>query len=346
MSNYECSPSIVIRTKANNSIGFGHIVRCNIIAHELIKRKWRVFIAMWDGSVWRGDYDSAGISKLIIPPVVANNSREEIEWIYGQTGNVEWMLIDDYELAEEYERFAYFMAKNVAVIDGTCRKHYCDLWIDPIARPQHLRSELNLKGGCTLEGEGYIPIDPAYSELGHISTALVDKGSVSTLLVHFGGGDGVHEHVEIILNALAKAGYVGEVILVGADDAVCDAHRSYPFTVTIIEWTNELASVMAKSDAAIGASGMASWERCAIGLPALAFKIAENQEYVNDRMGGFGAALAVNKSPSDCAESDLVALINTLLTDTKKRNEIRELGRALCDGNGAKRIADKLCELA
>ena len=58
--------------------------------------------------------------------------------------------------------------------------------------------------------------------------------------------------------------------------------------------TRCMADLMVAADLAIGASGSASWERCAVGLPAVAMAVAVNQRRILEGLAAVVAIVPVN----------------------------------------------------
>jgi spore coat polysaccharide biosynthesis predicted glycosyltransferase SpsG len=50
-----------------------------------------------------------------------------------------------------------------------------------------------------------------------------------------------------------------------------------------------IAELMAKADVAVGAGGVAMWERCFLGLPSLVTVVADNQKASAEAVAAYGA---------------------------------------------------------
>ena len=93
---------------------------------------------------------------------------------------------------------------------------------------------------------------------------------------------------------------------------------------------------MIAADLAIGAGGSASWERCALGLPAIVLTLADNQAWTARALAEAGAAL----NPSSVADAAREAL--KLMDETDRLREMSARAASLCDGRGAERVADAI----
>jgi RimJ/RimL family protein N-acetyltransferase len=100
--------------------------------------------------------------------------------------------------------------------------------------------------------------------------------------------------------------------------------------------TPHMAQLMADADLAIGAGGTATWERCALGLPAMVFCLAENQrQLIND---GSRAGL-LYASDIDFTDVDSILLhLRALLANSGLRNLISRNCLSMVDGAGVSRV--------
>jgi UDP-2,4-diacetamido-2,4,6-trideoxy-beta-L-altropyranose hydrolase len=100
-----------------------------------------------------------------------------------------------------------------------------------------------------------------------------------------------------------------------------------------------MAQLMAEADVAIGAGGSASWERCSVGLPALAVVTADNQRRVIEDLCDFGAVLSPSCGSGDEWQVEFMALLGALLSCSRLRRGMARRCRELMDGLGTQRVA-------
>lgn len=98
---------------------------------------------------------------------------------------------------------------------------------------------------------------------------------------------------------------------------------------------------MAKSDLAIGAGGLSTWERCSTGLPSLVVSLAYNQDVLIDN------ALSTNifeyaGQSNNLDYTTLKKRLFELILDSEKLRKMSINGLNLVDGLGSDRIADYL----
>ena len=102
-----------------------------------------------------------------------------------------------------------------------------------------------------------------------------------------------------------------------------------------------MAEHMSGCDVAIGAPGMATWERACLGIPGAYIAVAENQIPIlkNLEAQGFCAFIGVDR---DLTDRQFVASLESFLENAAGLLAMRELGMAAVDGRGAKRVASAL----
>ena len=105
----------------------------------------------------------------------------------------------------------------------------------------------------------------------------------------------------------------------------------------------DVAALMGAADLAIGAGGGSTWERAALRLPTLAVIVAENQRRMIERLAQDGGLLSVDLDQPDF-ETALAAAYDRL-QDAGLRRKLADRAAALCDGQGADRVAQALLAL-
>jgi spore coat polysaccharide biosynthesis predicted glycosyltransferase SpsG len=141
------------------------------------------------------------------------------------------------------------------------------------------------------------------------------------------------------LRAVQAAGLACD-LAVGSSAPTLPALHSAAGPGTVIHVDSpRVADLMARATLAIGAAGSMSWERCALGLPAIAVPVVDNQAGIAAALAEAGAA-TVMAPPLD--PTRLRAALTSLMEDTPRRTAMGRAARALCDGQGAARVAEAL----
>jgi UDP-2,4-diacetamido-2,4,6-trideoxy-beta-L-altropyranose hydrolase len=362
---------VAFRVDSSSIMGTGHVMRCLTLAEELRKRGDEIVFVCRDLS--------GNISKLIgaagfglrrLPaPSSASTGRErdgldrredDGEWWFGvnwaedaeQTAEAlangnswDWLIVDHYGASRQWEEGVRSSARKIMVIDDLGnRPHHCDLLLD--ANPALTNGKIYaplVPAQCrVLLGPTYALLRPGFRVMHQRGRDR--NGEVARILVFFGGCDS-DNYTARALKALSLLGVVQcEIdVIVGATNENVDDIRSLCEKLERCSLTVQTADMpkhMDRADLAIGGGGTTTWERCCVGLPALALAIAENQVGVLESAARKGAVYYVEKG--DANEEALAAHLRVLLANRPLLAHISEMGKDLVDGRGAQRVANML----
>jgi spore coat polysaccharide biosynthesis predicted glycosyltransferase SpsG/RimJ/RimL family protein N-acetyltransferase len=126
-----------------------------------------------------------------------------------------------------------------------------------------------------------------------------------------------------------------EVVALGR--AVATDPRLHSLDVRLLDGTADVGTELGAADLAVAAAGTVSWELCRLGVPAVLVAVAPNQEPVAAQLDALGAAVRSAADPDAIVEA-----VRTLGGDPDRRRELAEVGRALVDGQGARRVVARL----
>ena len=335
----------VIRADASPTIGGGHVHRCLSLAEALRSRGWRCVLAARE--------ETAAVVPLpdwLGRVVLTGAAEEEPEAMRASLpAGADLLIVDHYGRSAAWEGRCRPWARRMLVIDDLAdRPHDCDLLLDQAAGrvegdyrrlvPEHCR---------LLLGPRVAILRPAFASLRE--QALSRRRTPGRrLLVNFGAADpdGLGGR---ILAALAAIGEPFDL------DLVCGASVEHlprlrrlaadlPGDVAVHGQVGDMAGLMARADLAIGAGGSASWERCALGLPAVILTLAENQAQNARTLAEAGAVLSMG-FPAPGQEDRTARQALDLLKDGAALSAMAERAAALCDGLGAGRVCDAIDSL-
>jgi len=201
------------------------------------------------------------------------------------TARPDWLVVDHYGLDERWESAVGPHCGNVLVIDDLAdRPHACNLLLDQnLGRePQSYAALLPASEGLLI-GPRFALLRPEFAACRQQSLARRNGARLAHLLVAMGGAD-QHNATGLVLEALAASpvppGCRVTVVLgphaPWLEQVRAQAVRSV-LPITVLCNVRDMASLMADADAAIGAAGCTSWERCCLGVPALIVVLAANQ---------------------------------------------------------------------
>ena len=330
---------ILVRADASAGLGTGHVMRCLQLARELV----------------RGGADVVFASRTLLPELekriagagcgivrLAGREPDAAESIAAmeRAGGCDWVVVDSYELGEDWERAVAAAGPRVLAVDDLERRHACDIVVDQNVAPL----PDDRYPGCPrrLLGPRYSLLHPSFA---HAAARTAPRdGPVRRLLVSLGGVDAADATGRVLaaLDAV-DTGPIAIDVVVG---------RSQPNRAGVARWcesrtgaalhvdVDDMAAMLAEADLAIGAGGSSTWERCAVGVPTLALCIAGNQEKVIAAASRAGLLYAIDGAfPSP---ADLARHVHALIHSSGLRAHLSAAGRAAVDGRGAMRVAAML----
>jgi UDP-2,4-diacetamido-2,4,6-trideoxy-beta-L-altropyranose hydrolase len=338
---------IVFRADASVEIGSGHAARCASLAQRLRDTGHEVaflcrelpgdLIDMLETegfSVHRLD----GGAREWTEEDDARRCRSAIG-----TALHDWLIVDHYTLGARWERAMAACANRVLAIDDLGREHRCDLLLDQnYPNPTHDRYRSTLPANCErLLGPRYAPLRAGFAARRAASLARA-RERVGRVLVFMGGSDPLDE-TSIALRGIAMMGRQLTVdVVIGAANphraAVAVACATLADTTLHVQ-TQEMAALMARADCALGAPGTATWERCALGLPAIVTILAENQAAIGTAVDAAGAHRLLGRH-GNVSAADYAHALHSL--DAAALHRMSQAAAAICDGTGAEKVAAHL----
>jgi UDP-2,4-diacetamido-2,4,6-trideoxy-beta-L-altropyranose hydrolase len=337
----------LFRADASTAIGSGHIARCASLARALVEAGHEVEFACrvlpGDLNAW---LESGGFRVHRLPgtPNAAVTEPADAEAmkmsVSGQ--QYDWLIVDHYALGLAWERAMADVANRIFVIDDLGRRHDCHLLLDQnYANPTHaLYADA---ADCELLlGPQFALLGPQFAALRPDSLRR-RRDALSRVLVCMGGSDPCNETGKV-LGGLAQLPQEQLCIDVAigsgnphrrAVESACAGLRR----ATLHVQAANMAELMTAADCAICGAGNISWERCALGLPGLATIMADNQASAAEAVAAAGAHQLLGWRQNLVAEDYAHAL---LALDAAKLRRMSAMAAAICDGGGARRVAERL----
>ncbi len=356
---------IVIRTDSSKDIGSGHIMRCLTLARFLRKSGNTIhFVCRELAGNFIDKVESEGFEVFKLSPPAKNEQLEGyLTWL-GVSENTDaletnavlfnhhydWLVVDHYALAREWETTLRDKAKKIMVIDDLAnRPHDCDVLLDQnyFGEQADFRYKGLISSECNaLLGPHYALLQPEYHQLRRINYRTVDK--VNRILVFFGGSD-INRHTKDVVLALCQKEFSSILV-----DVVIG--KNHPNPAEVIELVNSrpgtslyrnlasLAGLIYRADLFIGAGGATTWERMCLGVPALIVATAQNQKQFTDALEEGGYQVTIDAKTGVSPEVWKQTLLS-LVEQTKRLNTMSQRSELLVDGLGVYRAAKALSAL-
>lgn len=353
--------NIAFRVDAGLQIGTGHLVRCLTLADTLAQRGGRCVFLCRDLPAYLVQWVQArGHSLIPLPLHPCQQCDTELahgNWLgASQLGDAadslaalqgarwDWLVVDHYALDARWETLLKPAVRRILVIDDLAdRRHECDVLLDQnFYTDLHTRYQGKVPQACQLLlGPRYALLREEFRLLG--KTTQPRAGALRRLLVFFGGMDAQDftGRALAVLAELALPGMQVDVVIGEqhpkrlAIEAMCQA-QGYTCHVQ----TLAMAELMASADLAIGAGGIACWERCCLGLPTLALSTAANQTQQLKDAAGQGLLYSIEVA-DNLAEA-LKLHLQALLGNPALRRLMSVNGMTAVDGAGRLRIAEHM----
>jgi len=337
---------VLFRVDANLNIGLGHLQRCLSLAtalHHLgmtclflTNREQsvieRVMRFSFQGSALT-DVESWGTEDLVQTLEAA-----------GHQGCSAIVVDSDHEGAEYLRQLrsaGYFV---VAIEDTVPHLFPCHLVVNGDAHATELSYESPFSDTQFLLGPQYSILRREFWE---VPSRRVRK-TVGNVLVTLGGSDS-HNIMPKILDLLDRLPGTFEVnAIIGPffDDfgeietVIQHAQRR----ITVLKVPNSVRDIMVQADIAISGGGQTLYELARAGCPAVAIRIAANQD---GQLRVFEKAgfLKIGGHANDPASIEAIGrLVVSLLGDPETRAAMSAAGQHLIDGQGALRVAQEILE--
>ena len=306
--------NVTFRADASLKIGSGHIFRCLSLAEGLRAKGAKCIFICKNHKNHLGVFiKSKGFKVYLIEANENdyNGDNKHSSWLGGSQLNdasqckvilnkhqVDWIIVDHYALDFIWHNELRSTKAKIMVIDDLAdRVHSSDVLLDQTFGRKADDYTLLVKNNTKLlMGSKFALLRSEFKKIRKKSLKLRKNRLFRNLLISFGGYD--------------KDNLTGQII----DKLIhCDLHEDTKITIIIganSPWTNiinkkvkvlpwktlvlsgvkDMAEIMCTSDLAIGSAGSTSWERCALGLPAIQIVSAVNQLIIAKNLENIGAA--------------------------------------------------------
>jgi len=342
----------MFRVDANQYIGMGHLMRCITLALELKKQHHQVaFIykkSTFDLTLFIENIGFSAYPIIENTESLAEDALKTSSIISCLTCRVDWLIIDNYKLSEQFERSLKKVVGKIMIIDDLAnRKHDCDLLLDQNIFCLNRYDNLVPKYCTKLIGSEFSLLRNEFLLKRNKSKRSLK--SLKHILVNFGGGDDkglIIKAVEAIAS-LKISDITCDVIIGQANphkDELVESLANNSFIRTHTHVSN-ISDYMNLADLAIGSGGSSIWERCCLGLPSIITAITDIEEELAIHCQRKGLLKYIGKHNNVYVDNISTAMKH-LLNHPKELQLMSEQGRKVVDGLGAKLVVQKMVDLA
>lgn len=342
-----CAGRLLIRADATAKIGTGHVMRCLALAQA-----------------WQDIGGDAAFAMASIPPAVRAKLKVQrcgVHNISAPPGSSEdtletsrlaanlgatWVVVDGYVFNQIYYSALKASGLKVLAVDdyGHAQRYEVDLVLNQNAYAEPGMYEGRAVGARPLLGARYVLLRREFYRLRGWQRDIAEVAR--RILVTLGGSD-FHNTTALVLKALSGLALEDlEVVAVaGATnrhiDSLKSAIEAFGPGSRLAMNVEDMPSLMEWADLAITAGGSTCWETAFMGLPSLAFVVADNQRRIAERLHAAGVAMNLGH-PDALDWKDFGMETQALLSSRAARARMAQAGQALVDGYGPDRVVSAM----
>ena len=325
----------LIRCDGGGKYGYGHVKRMVTLARALRDREGIGAIFALNGT----DDAAVPIRRAGFEAVMLHGNCD-LETLV-DANSPDLLLLDGPggPSRGELEKLKRGVAVTAVIDDAHERRLAADYAYYP---PVPAALALDWAGANTLPRVGW-----EWSLLGLSPQAAPAHGSSSrpTVLVAMGGSDphGLTLRMAKALSVLDSVTRIRFVIGTGMKDAqrVARGLVALKKNYETVEGADDLAIEYASADVALCAFGVTAYELAAVGIPAVYLGLTEDHAASAQAFADAGMGISLGVADR-IADAEIARSVQWLLNKPAARREMRSMGLALMDGQGAARIASDL----
>ena len=346
---------IAFRVDAGVVMGLGHLSRCLTLAAALDARGARIlFLISAETALWANMISRKGFQYNMLDlrdEVGSADHLPHASWLrWGQVADAEacrrllseipsWLVVDHYALDKTWETtIRPYVARLMVIDDLADREHCCDALLDQNVKSPKSYSHLVTSACELMIGPHYALLRAEFAEARPTHRA----GIATRLNVFMGGTDSEGATLRVLDELAGRVQWEKLDVILGAKCPYLDAVRQrigrLPRSELHVD-CDRVAKLLAHADIGIGAGGVASLERCCLGLPSLGICVADNQAAGLEALAELGVAESLG-TLSKLGAGQIASAVCGLMAEPVRLREMSEKAMALVDGHGAQRVAD------
>lgn len=339
--------TIVIRCSASATVGFGHLVRCRVLAEELNIRGHRVI--------------------MIGPPISLKNEVDETvffewlpreDWINAETEasfhlniakryDSKYFIIDDYRSDGEHQK--KLREKGIRIVqqyDASKKQQFAANLVvngSPYEKASFYNKDTLYDDVEFLLGPKYCILRPIF-----FNPKLKTNQKERKILITFGGGSDRGAILYILKNfyqAIAEKDWTLTIVVSDKNENIREISnwinsKGYK-NIELLVNPESMAEIMSTCSFAILGGGTTIFEAAYLGIPSLLIPIADNQtdQCIGwDSLGGMKYISNLNKFDGEKFNENLTSFLN----DPSIIESYRKNLKTIIDEHGYQRIIDKL----
>ncbi|OEJ66327.1 UDP-2,4-diacetamido-2,4,6-trideoxy-beta-L-altropyranose hydrolase [Magnetovibrio blakemorei] len=271
--------------------------------------------------------------EILILDDFGSNEQDAITHHWPQGCSI--LVVDHYQKDISFETGMRIWADRILVLDDLAnRLHDCDFLLDQTLGRNKSDYMSLVPDHCTLLlGSHYALLRSQFFNMRkHALSSRSERTSINRILVSMGASDPQNVTNKVLQGIALWNPNISIDVVIGPGGPPLQADNKAG-NIRILKNVDDMATLMAKADLAIGAAGTSSWERCCLGLPSLLIITADNQKMVAHQLEQAGAAIIVGFHDMVSA-IDISNAIQNLTVSVSDFQHMSQCAASVCDGLG------------
>lgn len=329
------------RLDVGRQLGMGHYSRCSVLAKHLQEAYHAecVFLVSDPDRVLSAEFGTD--IRLIDSFDDACADAAACKKILGESDCLDWLVLDHFGLGSKWLNEMSASSNAFLAIDDLADR---SLPVDILVN-QNLLSEPENTYRQLVRQDTILLCGPKHALLRKEFSGRPVDAERNGVFVCFGGTDSDNWSA-VVMDALAKRNFrnVRVVLLISSvhparQELECYARKNSAVTVYVD--SREMAKLMSECEIGVGGGGVMTWERCAIGLPSIAWAVADNQRKILQAADAAGVVRMISSSDARDIRY-LRKQVYELLSDEISKRVMRERAMHFVDGLGVARVAEEI----
>lgn len=333
---------IIFRCNASRKEGLGHFFRCKTLALEFLKRKHNIFFLIPKVDKELKTVLEKNIEKAKIEFVEIKSKEQDVQTIANcyQEKKSDLLILDHYNLDNDYQK--NLQKNNIVWLQFDYQANlnfYCDYLLNyrPLVDESFYAGKVKNKDCKLLLGSQYAIIK---YRLRKIKKPIKQYTKVQNIMINFGGGDD-RGAIMKICQFLEKIKCDSWINIVTTElnpnlKTIQEYIQKSNLNIKLYIRPKNFEVLFVKSDIAILAGGVTSYEAAYLGIPTILVQIASNQKLNAQIWEKIGCVKTLDIK--NLYFEQFRKVFGELFHKPEIRKEMSQKGRSSIDGLGVERI--------
>lgn len=321
---------LAVIADGGSEIGYGHLMRTNSLAQEALANGDEVTY------LTRTPKETESVVGSDVTVVETETHDRAVRWVH--ENSVDAIVTDSYDVDTELQKRLSRITSLAVISDDTRHALSCDIAINGNAHAPELDYEWLDDEPEWLLGTDYLLMRKMFRELADETPPWRDPPERA--LVTFGGSD-VNNVTPDVIRAFDGFDLSVDVIIGPGfenEDEIKTAVQETDAEFDCLRDPDNLPRRMFEADLAVSATGSTVYELLVTGTPTIGMPQAANQRLIANALEGTILTCRRDGEITD----NICLLVHDLASKTAMRKTMRETGRNMVDGDGTRRVYEKL----